>query len=314
MTIDMGPIRSRSYSHDLLLHDNDQDLVAGTLAFVDQGLSSGGQVLVHGTKNRVAMMRHVLGEHPRLQYALEEELFVSPSRTLFAYERQLAESPEPVELWGTGTVPFGTDPAGHPGWARYESMVNEVLAGYAFHSLCTYDTRNLPARAIAAARATHPSVIVGGERVSSPDYLSPAAFLEDPLARVPRPAAPPTIAAIFSSLNELGRARTLVASCSEAASAVARDTIEDLVIAVHEVLLNALTHGAPPVQLTVWAEVTRVTCRIVDAGAGIHDTLAGFPPPDGGGPAGLWLARQVCEDIVFSNRAGGGCQVMMATG
>ena len=56
----------RHFSHGALVHDNDDELVEGTRAFVDQGLGSGGQVQVHGTRDRVGLLREVLGTHPRL--------------------------------------------------------------------------------------------------------------------------------------------------------------------------------------------------------------------------------------------------------
>src|SRR6478672_2656840 len=118
------------YSHDLLIHDNDDDLVAGTVAFVEQGLESGGQVLVHSSEARVAMLRSALGTHPRLDYGLDCDLYLSPMTTLFHYERTLAQRGDDGEFWVTGTVPFGLDHAAHPAWTRYESLVNEVLGHY----------------------------------------------------------------------------------------------------------------------------------------------------------------------------------------
>jgi hypothetical protein len=143
------PIALGSSSHDLLVHDGDHDLIEGTWAFVDQGLASGGHVLVHSTAERVALLRKALGTHPRLEYGLDSDLYQSPMSTLFAYQRKLAENPEPMELWATGTVPMVENPSGHAAWARYESAVNEVLSPYAFHGLCTYDLRALPPERIA---------------------------------------------------------------------------------------------------------------------------------------------------------------------
>ena len=119
---------------------------------------SGGQVLVHGTRDRVGLMRGVLGTHPRLEYGFDEDLYQAPTRTLFAYQRRLAEIGEGTEFWVTGTVPLGRDAAERAAWARYESAVNEALGAYPFRALCTYDARTLPASVIAAARATHPIV------------------------------------------------------------------------------------------------------------------------------------------------------------
>lgn len=308
-----GLIANGSYSHDLLLHDNDDDLVAATRAFVELGLASGGQVLVHSSGERVGLLREAVGTHPRLSYELDSDLYQSPSRTLFAYERQLAA--DPTEMWVTGTVPLGDDSAGHAAWTRYESLVNEVLAPFAFHALCTYDTRTLPASTVAAARATHPGLSSGGDRtVSCAEYLAPADFLTDPLAGVPDvPQTPPSVAATLHDLYDLRPVRHLLARAAESAAAVSRDTGEGFVTASHEILVNALRHGRPPVELLMWVDGSRLVCRITDAGPGIPYTLFGYHHSGATGPAGLMVARQLCEDVIVSNPAGGGCSVLLAT-
>ena len=99
-------------------------------------------------------------------------------------------------MWVTGTVPLGDDPAGHAAWTRYESLVNEVLAPYAFPRL----VHLRHARAAGVDHRRHegspPRAELGtGDRSrSSAEYLEPAAFLTDPLAGVPDPtAAPPSV-------------------------------------------------------------------------------------------------------------------------
>ena len=308
-----GPIPNGRYSHDLLLHDSDAELVAATRAFVELGLASGGQVLVHSSEDRVAMLREAVGSHPRLDYGLDCDLYLSPSSTLFAYERKLAA--ETTEMWVTGTVPLGEDPAGHAAWTRYESLVNEVLGPYAFHAMCTYDTRTLPAETIAAARASHPGLSAGGDRsCSSAEYLDPAAFLTDPVAGVPDPTCrAPSLVATLDSLQDLWLARRLMARTAESAGAVSRETIQGFIAATHEVLVNAMRHGGTPVELMMWVDLARLACRVTDAGAGIPDTLAGYRCAESTGRTGLWVARQLCEEIIVSNPRGGGCSVLMVT-
>jgi anti-sigma regulatory factor (Ser/Thr protein kinase) len=310
-----GPeaIAGRRYSHDLLLHDCDDDLLVATRAFVERGLASGGRVLVHSCEDRVAMLRAALGSHPRLDYGLDRDLYLSPSKTLFAYERALAA--QPSEMWVTGTVPLGADPAGHAAWLRYESLVNEVLGHHAFHALCTYDTRTLPASTIAAAKAAHPGVSAGGGLAcESADYLSPAAFLAHPLAGVPAPPqAEPSVVHTVHGLQDLRTIRHLLGGVARSTSALPRDAVEGFIAATHEVVVNALEHGEPPVELTMWADTTRLACRVADMGPGIVDTLAGYHRPVGTGPAGLRVARQLCEDIIITNQPGGGCSVFLTT-
>ena len=190
MTISVGECRSPGgFSHDLLLHDGESAVVPGTLAFVQEGLASGGEVLVHGTEDRVAMLLEILGTHPRLTYGLDRDLYQSPMATLFRYQRALMDSREPAGLWATGTVPVHGDGETQAAWARYESLVDEALSPYTFHGLCTYDTRALPEHVIRAAKATHAHVDVQGRPSPSATYQQPAAFLADPLARAPEPPA-----------------------------------------------------------------------------------------------------------------------------
>jgi len=310
-----GPIASGRFSHDLLLHDGHNELVDGIRAYVDQGLESGGQVVVHGAEGDLATIREAVGSHPRLEYALTGDLFPTPMKALFATQRRLAESPDPVELWAAGSAPPIDDRASRISWTRFESLINEVLAPYAFHALCTYDTQTLSARTIAAGKATHPCISSGGCRTSSPDYLAPAEFLTTPLAGVPGPpGSRPAVTLTLYSARDLNRARQLVARSAVSFGALPLSSIDGFVSALNEVLVNGLDHGGTPVQLALWVEPTRLTCRVLDDGPGIPDPLAGCRYPEPSGPKGLWLARQLCEDVYARNlpgALGGGCSVVL---
>ena len=314
VTISVGACRSRDgFSHDLLLHDGESAVVPGTLAFVQEGLASGGEVLVHGTEDRVAMLREILGTHPRLTYGLDQDLYQSPMATLFRYQQALAESRQPAGLWATGTVPLHGDGETQAAWARYESLVNEALSPYAFHGLCTYDTRALPERVIAAAKATHPHVDIQGRPSPSRAYQQPAAFLADPLACAPDPpAVEPTMSLQVSSPRTCGERGTSSAGASGSA-AWTPSVAEDLVMATNEVLSNALQHGAPPVRLELWAAPFWLTCRVTDHGPGLSDRLRGYRHACAPGPMGLRVARQLCGELVIGDRPGGGCSVVLVT-
>ena len=173
MTISVGECRSPGgFSHDLLLHDGESAVVPGTLAFVQEGLASGGEVLVHGTEDRVAMLLEILGTHPRLTYGLDRDLYQSPMATLFRYQRALMDSREPAGLWATGTVPVHGDGETQAAWARYESLVDEALSPYTFHGLCTYDTRALPEHVIGRPRRRTPTSTYRDGRLRAPPTSS----------------------------------------------------------------------------------------------------------------------------------------------
>jgi anti-sigma regulatory factor (Ser/Thr protein kinase) len=301
------------YSHGLLVHDTDDELVEETRAFVAEGLASGGQVLVHGTRERVGLMRRVLGSHPRLEYGFDEELYLEPTRTLFAYQRRLAERQERTEFWVTGTVPLGHGPAAQAAWNRYESAVDEALAAYPFRALCTYDTRTRSAAVIAAARATHSTVSVDLTSRTSPEYLNPAVFLANPLAQVPAPPTlPPCVDTTVADLHDLTWARHQLTACARSRSAVSSQTIEQLLLAVHEIAANGLFHGAPPVRITLWPDVGSLTCLVEDSGGGNLDPMTGFRYPDEWEPMGLWVARQLVDDLFIGSSPSGGCSVLLS--
>ena len=304
-----------AYSHGLLVHHDDDELVAGTSAFVERGLASGGQVLVHGTRDRVGLMRGVLGTHPRLEYGFDEELYQAPTHTLFAYQRRLAETGQGTEFWVTGTVPLGRDAAERAAWARYESAVNEALGAYPFRALCTYDARTLPASVLAAARATHPVVSTALTSRTSLDYLDPAAFLGTPLSGVPElPTSPPSLMTSVVGSDQLANARHLLKTTARESSAMQPQSIDEFITAVNEVAANGLLHGSPPVQIELWADVNTLVCRVEDSGTVAVDPLTGYRFPDGWGAMGLWTARQLVDDLFISNPPGGGLVVLLASG
>ena len=309
------PSLTSRFSHDVLVHHNDDELITATRAFVERGLASGGTVLVHGTRQRVALMHDVLGTHPRLEYGLDEDLYQTPTRILFVYQRKLAklaQNPEPVDVWSTGTVPFGRDPGTQSGWARYESVVNEALSAYPFHGLCTYDTRTLPESVIAAAKATHPTVRTAQTSSLNTHYHDPEAFLAHPLAHAPEPPdRPPSMAITLTDFADLIPARHLIKSTARASSALRLQAVDEFIVAVNEVMTNGLAHGAPPVHVTQWAELTTLTCQVVDSGPGTLPPLTGYRHPRKSGPAGLWAARQLVDDLVISNTPQGGTSVLL---
>jgi anti-sigma regulatory factor (Ser/Thr protein kinase) len=262
------------------------------------------------------MLRAAVGTHPRLDYSLDRDLYVAPMTTLFDYERAVSRRAQSSDWWVTGTVPFGSDDTRHPAWTRYESLLDEVLGRFPFHALCTYDTRALPAATVAAAQATHACFSNGVDRVDNPGYVHPVDFLTDPRAAAPRPPmSPPYAAVTVHHIHDLRLARHLIAEVADAASVVDRDTIDGFVTAVHEVLANGLKHGRPPVELSVWVETAKLTCLVVDYGSGIANPLAGYRSPDADleSGRGLWLARQLCDELVIRNTDAGRCSVLMTT-
>jgi anti-sigma regulatory factor (Ser/Thr protein kinase) len=93
--------------------------------------------------------------------------------------------------------------------------------------------------------------------------------------------------------------------------------VSDLVIAVAELAANTLAHTSGPGTVTFWVTDDEVVCQVQDQGQ-ITDPLAGQarPAPDAsGGGRGLWLVRQVCDQVeICSGQAGTTVRVHMRRG
>ena len=141
---------------------------------------------------------------------------------------------------------------------------------------------------LAAASAAHPGRSAGRERTRCSAHVKPAAFLAAAPAGWPDLSSPrPSVAMTLHSLGDLRQARQLMLRSAESSSAVDRATICSFSAAVHEVLVNALTHGAPPVDLNVWVETSRLACEVIDCGDGVPDNFFGDERPTAPQP-GPW--------------------------
>jgi serine/threonine-protein kinase RsbW len=75
--------------------------------------------------------------------------------------------------------------------------------------------------------------------------------------------------------------------------------VGDLVIAVNEIATNAVRHGSPHAELSMWTEDGRVIAEIHDSGTWTPaDAPGGSPPPlEAEGGMGIWVARQICSAV-----------------
>jgi anti-sigma regulatory factor (Ser/Thr protein kinase) len=115
--------------------------------------------------------------------------------------------------------------------------------------------------------------------------------------------------------SDLSRLRAVVLQqAQEAGLPAARAS--DLVLAVSEVAANTLRYTAAAGTLTIWHDDAEVVCEIHDEGV-IADPLAGLrpPAPDADGGHGLWLVRQVCDEVELrSDRDGTTVRMHMVLG
>lgn len=124
---------------------------------------------------------------------------------------------------------------------------------------------------------------------------------EDPF--VPRTVGPIDPLSLIAEAFDRGRVTDLrhtVASCAEAAG-LGGQRLDDFVLAVNELITNAVRHGGGQGWLRLWRDAETVRCEVSDTGTGIAaDQLyeRHRPPPDVVGGWGLWLVRQLSDDVL----------------
>ncbi|MER7890538.1 ATP-binding protein [Micromonospora sp. NPDC094482] len=121
------------------------------------------------------------------------------------------------------------------------------------------------------------------------------------------PSAPRTVVPIEPSLliadafeqAQVTELRHSVSSCAQAAG-LRGQRLDDFVLAVNELITNAVRHGGGSGSLRLWQRGERLVCEVADHGHGISARRLGDrsrPEPEIAGGWGLWLARQLSDTM-----------------
>ena len=218
--------------------------------------------------------------------------------------RELIDGGAP-HLRVVGELPFGSTAGEHASWNRYEAIVNEAFKRAPLWVVCLYDTRALPEQLIEAARRTHPTLFEARRRRQSADYVEPAVLL----GQIPEPSVPvagPPRLQLRIDGDPRGWRRSLAGAVE--AEDLPRGRAEEFLIAVGEVVANALGHGHGLAELTLWSTNDGVVCAVHDDGPGVDDPFAGYLPPgndDAAQGMGLWVARQLSDSLAIQSGADG---------
>ncbi|MBV9952309.1 MAG: MEDS domain-containing protein [Acidimicrobiia bacterium] len=293
------------FRHEVLLYADETEYLAGTVPFVEAGLSAGEPVLVIVPQERLELLRTALPTtHPLLQMADMRTLGQNPARLIPAW----TDFARPLLAEGRSTRGVG-----EPAWsarsadelaecAWHETLVNLAFGDAAgFSLLCPYDTLALDAAVIAGTHGSHPHV--GGAHGADADlpYIDTVPdCLDGPLSPVPEGVEWIT----FDGTGHVElRARTRTAAV---AAGLDPQTVDDAVLAVNEAVANTVRHGGGRGRLSTWSDRGAFVCEIRDTGR-IDDPLAGRRRPVIGhaGGRGLWLMTQIC-DLVQIRRVEGG--------
>ena len=178
-------------------------------------------------------------------------------------------------------------------WRRYEALLNLAFAGAGARVVCSYDLTATPDEELAGALATHPCTFSPNGVRPNPSYRDPAEVSRR--LDVPLDPPPPDHIVLEFADRPAGAREVVAAECRRCGLSAQRT--DDIVLAAHELVTNAIRHGGGGGVLRIWCDDDAVVCQIEDRGCGIQDPVQGYRPPSeaGCGGWGLWLARHLAD-------------------
>jgi len=294
------------FVHQALCYGSDEEFLDGVLTFVLDGLDVDDTVLAVLAPRNISLLGRALGHCSRdVEFVDADDWYGCPSRTLGRYnaycadhDRDEAGRPSRVRVIGEpvwqGRTEFETRE-----WMRYESLLNVAFAGTGHWILCPYDTRALSAGVVRSAPRTHPELALGARAsTASGHYADPADFYAE--CDAARPYGLP------AGRDDIPFGRGRSAHVRHALRSYALDLgmaeqrLDDLVAAVHEVVVNSVRHGGGRGVLRLRNDFEYVICEVSDVGTPASAPAPLFPghlPPDrrAVNGHGMWVVRQLSD-------------------
>jgi anti-sigma regulatory factor (Ser/Thr protein kinase) len=296
------------FRHEALLYADGDELLAGTVPFLREGLEREEAMLVAMPRPNLSLLEGELGgEAERIQFVDMEELGRNPGRIISAWHDFVDEHLRPDR---------GVRGIGEPIWAargdaemdecmRHESLLNLAFGdGPAWSLLCPYDTSALDDRALESAAHNHPVLRADGRARASAAYLPPEHPDAGPLAgELDEPEG--VLAELDFDRARLRQVREVVAEHALRVG-LSPGRTDALVLAASEVATNSLLHGGGEGKVLVWLKDGCFGCDVSDRGQ-IEQPLVGRrrPPNEQVGGHGLWLAHQLCDLVQIRSGATG---------
>ncbi|MEU7874621.1 sensor histidine kinase [Dactylosporangium sp. NPDC049140] len=287
------------YVHEAVCYDSDEHLLAVVVPFLLGGVAAGEPTLVSFGERNAALVAAALPPGCPVTFLTGGDVYARPAGAIRAYRTLLADhmvtGAAQIRIVGE----LGREQLGDSWdwWARYESAINYAYDEYPLWSMCAYDTRATPAAVLADVRRTHPTTAGPRERhTANAEYTGPETFL---LENRPEAADPLQRHAPAADVADVApdAARRIVRAVGEGRVGPAK--LDDLTLAVSEIVANAHRYGRPPVRVRVWAADGRVVVTVDDAGPGPKDPFAGLlaAPSERSAGFGLWITHQVCDHV-----------------
>jgi MEDS: MEthanogen/methylotroph, DcmR Sensory domain/Putative zinc-finger len=294
-----------TYTHDALFHDSDDELVAGLVPFVVEGIEADERVVVVVTRAVGELLRDRLEPGAEFDLWNSADVYTSPTHTLAVHLETVRAGTEGGRRMRVAAQPVweGRSPLEIAEWTCMEAACNVVFAGSPLKILCPYDTSRLDPAVIAAARRTHSLIRHGSHIVASPDF---APFDHQHEVRATELPSRPASAARISifSLADLATVLSFVETFALART-LAGDRIAAARLAVEELLTRGVDYSLGPARVHMWTSESDLVVEVESTGR-LTSPFAGYLPPtmSAGVERGLWLAGQQCDLIAVRQHEG----------
>jgi len=278
--------------HEAGFYSSDAEFLALIMPFVTGGIAAGEPVIIGYDDRKCDLLRAELSRPAAVSFIADTRLYARPAGAIEAYRQQfqwyVAAGAEQIRI--AGDVPHEGNGGCFAGWDRYESAVNVVWQDYPVYSRCLYDATTAADRVRDVVERTHRRLLFADGGTTSPRYQQVSDFEHLPAVADPLEATSPALA-LVNAMPRKARHRVAEAAreCINAA------TLQELLFAVSEAVLNAHLYGRRPVTVTGWTGPDRVVVRVHDNGPGPADPLTGLVPASCGSARlglGLWLIHQ----------------------
>ncbi len=288
----MCPSRFR---HELVLHGPTVELIEFAVPFAREGMATGEPTLLLVRPEIAAAVLRTVGPSPDLTIRPPLGQPGRGAADLRATDALLTGSAAPASrVRVLNQEPAVPETHWHE-WRRLEAAVNLALAHHDAWAVCAYDRRSLTEQMVDDLHATHQMVGHDGEHRHNNRYQDPVEFISRHMDAPADPveASPPSAELLDPSPSTARAAVGAFAINSE----LPPQEVENVVLATHEAVSNARTHGRPPVILRLWVQPGRLTVTVTDTGTGPTDPFLGLLPPDHphGTGLGLWISHQLVD-------------------
>ena len=302
-------------AHQALIYSSFEEFLTCAVSFVRAGLERGDAVLV--ATPHAAALADALGTSNGVELVDDLSWHRVPAWTIGQWARKAGRTARRgrrlralTELrWHTtaDSTLAAKSPIPDEEWERYEAVLNRALSDLPVQLCCAYNRTAVSEQVLDAALRTHPATLDTRGLRASHRYQDTIDLPQSPRRPVPSDA----VRMEFGGA-EIPAVRQTTLHWARAAG-LDEDDAQEFLIAVYEIASNAVEHGGGRGIVRLWSDGDNLLSEVRSART-IPDPLSGYRPP---GTAqergrGLWLARQICEQVTIYNDDGGIVQLVKA--